>query len=72
MPTIKQLYFTSGNQTVESKVIDNYFATSDSVQQPQRCVEFLRATPIGAISEGANFMIEEVYNIITSDYYRDV
>ena len=70
--TIEKLNFSSGDNMVESKVLANYFATSDSVQHSQRRIEILGAMPLTATGKGDNFKIEGIDELINVEYYRNV
>ena len=72
LPIVEQEDFTAVDQTVESKAFKKYFATSDSVQHSRCCVENFDAMPVAATGEGANCTLEEVDELITTDYYSDV
>ena len=72
LPNIKQGHSTSGNQTVGSMALLDYFASSDSVQHSRRCVEILDTMPLPATGEGANFTLKEVDELIVIDYRSDV
>ena len=56
--TIKQGDFTSNNNAVKSKALEDNFATSDSVHHAYRCLEILGIMTIAATEEGANFKLK--------------
>ena len=63
--SLEQGDFITGNYTVESNVLVNYFAASDYVHHSWCCIESLD-------EKGANFTLEEVGELITIDYCRDI
>ena len=71
LTNIKKGYFTSGDNTLESKALKNYFATSDSVQHSWRCIEILGTMPVVATNKGDKFIIDEFGDIINVYYYID-
>ena len=72
LPTIERGDFTAGNQTVESKALANYFAISDYFQPSRHCVKKFGAMTLAATGKGANFTLEEIDELITIDFCRDI
>ena len=56
---------TYGNHTVESKALEKYFTTSNSIQHSQSCVESLGEMPLATTGESAICPLEEVDDLIT-------